>query len=172
MRRRPAAQGSLCRAGKQPDFQESALGGGREECGGANKPRAGSPLQGSPWGLEPGVCALAVRAGSVGLGLGDPRQTLEAVFDSAPASRAPGTLRRPRLPSPPHPHSGCSQSTALPLLPHLPLPGAPALVPQRGSPHWREVSRLWRYLLLPLTPPSSNLSSDSERLLIRQQAGR
>lgn len=149
------------RAGKQPAFQESPWGGGREECGGANKLRAGSPLQGPPWGLGPGMCALAVRAGSVEPGPGDPLPTLETIYDSAPPAGPQGPYRgpaSPALPSPPHPHSGCSRSSALQLLPHLPLPGAPAFVPPQ-APVTREkcpgsgIIYCCSLLLLPVTCP-------------------
>lgn len=51
-----------------------------------------------------------------------------------------------------------------------PAPPEQTLHPPRlGSLQRRPVLGAWRYLLRQLPPPSSNLSSESRRLLIRQQ---
>lgn len=129
-------QGSLCSAGKQPAFQESASGWGQGGMlGEPSKLRAGSPLQGPPWRLGAGAC-MGSKGGRLGTGPKGPSAELwrPFTFQALPAgSRGPfGPLPSQ---APPPPLFCCNQSTAVQLLPVCPLPGAPAFVPQLGSRH-------------------------------------
>lgn len=130
------------RAGKQPAFQESPWGGGREECGGANKLRAGSPLQGPPWGLGPGMCALAVRAGSVEPGPGDPLPTLETIYDSAPPAGPQGPYRGPASPALPTPTLAAARAQPCSFCPTCPSLGPQPLCPRRLPSLERSVQAL------------------------------
>lgn len=71
----------------------------------------------------------------MGLSPGDPLQTLETVYDSAPPAGPQGPYGGPASPALPTPALAAARpSSALQLLPHLPLPGALAFVPQRVLP--------------------------------------
>lgn len=99
-------QGSLCSAGKQPAFQESASGWGQGgRWGEPSKPRAGSPLQGPPWGLGIGPRGpsaelgrpFAFRAGPPDPCL--PRLTPQPCHAPLAATRAPSCGLCPTCPS-------------------------------------------------------------------------
>lgn len=99
---------------------------------GAKQAQGWVPTSGAS--LGGGGCAWAVRAGGVRTGPRDPLQSFGDPLHFRPCQLSPGDPLDPCLPAPPSipPYPGCSHSTALQLLPHLPPPRGPSLSAPAG----------------------------------------
>lgn len=156
----PLPQGSLCSAGKEPAFQESASGWGQGGMlGEPSKLRAGSPLQGPPWRLGAGAC-MGSKGGRLGTGPKGPSAELwrPFTFQALPAG--------PRGPFGPLP-SQAPPPTPILLQPEhsraASAPSAPSQGPQPLCPSWAPVTGdkcsgsgmiyCCSFLLLPVTCP-------------------